>query len=40
MSGRKGYLPEDLNLDEEVNNLDKDANWIFNSNIISSQVPE
>ena len=38
--GQKGYLPEDLNFDGEVNNPDKDDVWILNTNIISSQVPE
>lgn len=38
--GEKGYFPEDLNLDGQVNNLDKDDIWLLNTNIISSQVPE
>jgi poly-gamma-glutamate synthesis protein (capsule biosynthesis protein) len=38
--GTKGYLPEDLNFDGQVNNQDKDDIWILNNNIKSSQVPE
>ena len=39
-SGTKGYYPEDLNFDGEVNNPDKDDVWILNTQAKSSQVPE
>ena len=35
-----GYLQPDLNLDGELNNPNKNDVWIFNADIISSQVPE
>jgi len=38
--GAKGYLPEDMNFDGEINNPDKDDIWILNTNTLSSQVPE
>jgi len=39
-TGKKGYLPGDLNFDGEVNNPDKNDIWIKNYSNISSQVPE
>jgi hypothetical protein len=39
MCGLKGYLEEDLNLDKEVNNSDKNDFWLINDQK-SSKVPE
>ncbi|MCF8369328.1 MAG: CapA family protein [Bacteroidales bacterium] len=39
-SGNAGYLAEDINLDGQVNNSDKDDIWILNKNTFTSLVPE
>jgi hypothetical protein len=39
-AGEPGYLSEDLNLDGQVNNQDKDDIWNINTDAFSSQVPE
>jgi len=40
ISGATGYLPEDIDLDGQINNPDKNDIWSSNSNIYFSQVPE
>lgn len=39
-AGLSGYYSTDFNLDAQVNNKDKNDNWLLNNGSISSQIPE